>query len=433
MELTELARRIDDVWAHGARAAELLYVHTEGHDAVWTDRGIDHATDAETHLQVRAWIDDGRSGVARGPVENLDALISEALATAESAGPNPNDGPVARQERELGGLGVFDKRRATLAETHREEVLNNAQASIAGAEGLSLTSLTYRDEATTRRFASSAGVALQESATRFTVDGAVMVTADDGTFPLTERIASRRYSSVATLPLGEFLARRARAVRQPGEVLPDGPVRVVLTPRATAQLFTHLGTAFTAATIAAGGLFIAAEDLPLDPRLHLIDDGALTGGLNTRAFDDRGVAPVALTLLRDGQLDGRFISVAEARAHDVRPTGHTMGGTLAHTNLVLKSGTRSINALLAELQGPSLRIDDLPDLSGVDLRTGAARLTVHGEVMNANKAVGSMRHVVIEGQLAEVLGKLVDVGNDTDRWASMDSPALITQGWTLSS
>ncbi|MEN0062825.1 MAG: metallopeptidase TldD-related protein [Myxococcota bacterium] len=429
MELTELTNRASDLRPRGVLGAELRLTLIEEHTAVLERDEVVHSTGASQALTVQVWLDGDRSGTATGAPDAYDAVVERALANAES-GP-PQDGPVQRQDREIGGLGIFDPRRANISETHRADVLKSARQSVLAADELEPGSFSYRDEQVTRRFASSRGVALQETGTRFVVQGSATATAPDGDFVLNERIASRRFSSVATLPLGEFLARRARVVRQPGEGLPEGPVRVVLTPRATAQLFTHLGPGFTAARIAEGAFFLTPGQA-LDPRLHLVDDGLLAGGLTTRAFDDRGVSPVALTLLRDGRLDGRFVTVAEARTHSVRPSGHLMNGELGPSNLVLKSGTRSVNALLAELQGPSFRVDDLPDCSGVDLATGEASLVVHGEVMEANKAVGSMRHVRIAGQLTEVLGKLVEVCNDTDRWGAMDAPALITQGWTLS-
>jgi len=432
MELTELINRVDELRAR-ARALELCLTRTERHDVVLKGGKPAHETEREATLTVRTWLDEGRTGEATGAPEALGALLDEALAAAGEADPDPLQGPVARQERELGGLGIDDRRRAQVEASHRESVLTGAWQTVRKASKLTPRDFAYRDARTVRRYVNSRGVALEEAGTTFAVRGSAVAQSPDGDFVLSERIASRRFSTVATLPLGEFLVRRAAAVRQPGETLEPGPVRVVLTPRATAQLFEHLGAAFTAARMAAGDFFLGDPAVALDPRLHLLDDGLLVGGLRTRAFDDRGVAPVALTLLRDGRPDGRFLSVEEARRHEVRPTGHWLGGRLAPSNLVLKSGTRSVNALLAELRGPSLRVDDLPDLSGVDLVTGAARLPVHGEVMDANKAVGAMRHVVIEGSLLEILGELVEVCNDTDRWGAVDAPALITQGWTLSS
>ncbi|MEM6925430.1 MAG: metallopeptidase TldD-related protein [Myxococcota bacterium] len=431
MELTELTNQVTELRGR-ARAAELYYVHTAVHEARLESRSVTHVPHAAATLAVRLWLDDGRAGEASGPPDTLAVLADAAIARARAGEPDPHAGPISRQDRELGGLGIFDKRRDALTEEHRADVLASVRQSVDKAKGLTPGAFRYRDEQVVRRFASSRGVALEEVGTSFAVEGSARASSPDGDFELTERIASRRFSSVATLPLGEFLARRANAVRRDGETLPDGPVRVVFTPRAVAQLFAPIGAAFTAENMASEGFFLSEPGLQLDPRLHLVDDGALTGGLATHAFDERGVAPVALTLLRDGRPDGRFVSVGEARRHGVRPTGHQRNGALAPSNLVIKSGTRSVNALLAELRGPSLRVDDLPDLTGLDLRTGEVRLPVHGEVMEANKAVGSLRHARIEGSLKAVLGELVEVCNDTDRWGAIDAPALITQGWTLS-
>lgn len=433
MELNDLTVRVAELRGR-VRATELFYVRIDGHDVSLGRRAARHGSDASEVLTVRTWLDEGRFGTASGEPDAFEDLVLAALAQAEVAAPDPHEGPAAPRDQDLGGLGIFDRRWDTLSDSHREDVLRSARSSLQEAPRLEPGTLNYRDERAIRRFASSRGVALEEASTRFVVEGSATAASPDGAIHLSERIASRRFSSVATLPLGEFVARRAASIRQPGETLPFGPVRVVLTPRATAQLFGRLGEAFTAARASRDEFFLAKPGIALDPRLHLIDDGLLAGGFHTRAFDDRGVVPLALTLLRDGRPDGRFVSIAESRRHDVRPTGHQWGDRLGPSNLVLKSGTRTVNALLAELRGPSLRVDDLPDLDeGLDLLTGGARLTVHGEVMDANRAVGAMRHVVIEGSLQTVLGELVEVCSDTDRWGAVDAPALITQGWTMSS
>ncbi|MEO0605186.1 MAG: hypothetical protein AAF211_27400, partial [Myxococcota bacterium] len=233
MELTELTNQVAELRGR-ARAAELYYVHTSVHEARLESRSVNHAQHAAATLTVRLWLDDGRAGEASGPPDTLAVLADAAFARAEASDPDPHAGPIARQDRELGGLGIFDKRRQAITEEQRADVLTSARQSVDKAKGLVPGAFRYRDEQVVRRFASSRGVALEEAGTSFVIEGSARVSSPDGDFELAERIASRRFSSVATLPLGEFLARRANAVRRDGETLPDGSVRVVFTPRAVA-------------------------------------------------------------------------------------------------------------------------------------------------------------------------------------------------------
>ena len=281
-----------------------------------------------------------------------------------------------------------------------------------------------------RRFASSRGVSLEEFSTTYTAHGSVAGPAGIG---VSETISSRSFASIASLPFGTSLGRRAAELSQEGgQQLPTGPVRVLLPARAVARLFGALGECFVQSNLEDPGAFFLQPGGPeVDRRLHLVDDGTLSGGLRTRSFDDRGVAPVPLTLLREGRVDGRFIGVSAARRLDVRPTGHRTGRVLAASNLVLKSGTRSVNATLSDLGGLCLMVDDFPDLSGLDTRAGHLTARIDGVILEGNQPVGALRGVTLRGALLEVLNGVVEVCSDTDRVGHVDAPALIVDGFSL--
>jgi predicted Zn-dependent protease len=97
----------------------------------------------------------------------------------------------------------------------------------------------------------------------------------------------------------------------------------------------------------------------------------------------------------------------------------------------MRAGTRSVNALLTELGGRSLVVDDLLDLSGLDLRTGALKARVDGVVMDANHPVGAMRGVQLSGNLLDLFAGIVEVSSDTDRVGHVDAAALIADGLVL--
>ena len=171
----------------------------------------------------------------------------------------------------------------------------------------------------------------------------------------------------------------------------------------------------------------------VDSRLHLQDDGTLPGGLRTASFDERGVCPVSLTLLREGRVDGRFVHPELAHRHDVRPTGHLVEGVEKPRNLILRSGTRSMNATLADLGGQVLAVDDFPDLSdsALDPRTGRMQALVHGVVLQSNKPVGAVRGVKRVGNLLEVLNQVVEMCSDTDRIGHVDAPGMVLDGFLV--
>jgi PmbA protein len=383
------------------------------------------------------WLEGGRSGHASGPPEQVDALVKAAMTAAEGSAPSTHAGPVARQTGTLGGLGILDRRYEMVTPEDRTEVVVQADRSIRQVDRrLTGSGFLYRDTRRLRRFANTRGVLLEETDTIYEAEGTVSASTTSGELVLHERIESRTFASIASLPYGTNLARRASDLLEPLVSL-SGPVRVLLPPLPTARLFSRLAEQFLASNFedgAATPFFL--QPLPngspsVDTRLHMQDDGTLPGGLRTTSFDDRGVCPISLTLLREGRVDGRFVHPELAHEHDVRPTGHLQEGVEKPRNLLLRSGTRSMNATLADLGGRVLQVDDLPDLSGFDPRTGKLSARVNGVVLENNKPVGAVRGVMLVGELRSVLNQVVEICSDTDRVGHVDAPGMVLDGFSV--
>lgn len=436
MQSRQLVDRVERARKLGARGVELLYESSAGVeiDVVRGRAGEERPTGSES-LTVRVWLDGGRGAERAGPAADFDALVERALADAASAAPDPHGGPIGRQQAVSGGLGIDDRRFEAVEAEDREEVLVEAERSVKAVDRrLTASGFRYRDQRTVRRFASSRGVNLEEWSTLYEAEGTVVGAVGGEEVALSGRIASRTFASAASLPFGTLLARRVMDLLQPAVPL-QGEVRVLLPPLSTGRLFGRLADHFDARTFEPGGGFFLqprADGAPVvDPRLHLIDDGTLPGGLRTSSFDDRGVPPVPLTLLREGRVDGRFVDPERAHALDARPTGHVRGGVQRPSNLALRSGTRSMSATLSDLGGVVLVVDDLPDLSGLDPATGRLRVRVDGVVRRGHEVLGAVRGRWLEGDLSVALNRVVEVCSDTDRHGHVDAPGLVLDGLSL--
>jgi predicted Zn-dependent protease len=433
-QLRRLTAMVDLARRQGALGSEFLYTEQSG-NGIDMVRGqpLPITVPSTSGLRVSTWLEGGRKGVAVGSVERGAQLIGASLAEAANAPENAHSGPVGRLAGKVGGLGVFDRRYGALTAPDRQDVLVAAVRTCAAVDRrLQPHGFTYRDRLTTRCFANSKGTQLSETETTYTATGAVRGLLEDGEVEADTVIAARSFSSIASLPFGNNLARRVEALFQEGETL-DGPVRVMLAPHACARLFAHLATYFEVRSFMDGTFFLQPDGPPLHRKVHLVDDGTLPGGLLSRSFDDRGVKPVPLTLLREGRVEGRFLDPETARRIDSRPTGHEVGGTRGPSNLVLRSGTRSMNALLSEMGGWSLMIRYLPPLAGaINPRTGKMTCTVSGVVMKGNQAVGAVRNRTLTGDLKEVLAQVVHVASDTDRVCHVDAPGMLVDGFVLS-
>lgn len=428
-EQTEALRRA------GARGVELLHEHTSGQRwSVSRGRAQQTPRPEEERLTVRVWADEGRLGVRSGAPSGWDELARGALADAAAAAPDPHGGPIARHASVLGGLGILDRRYGGIGDEDREEVLVTAERSVRAIDRrFSPSAFTYEEAYRVRRFVNSRGVILEEADTVYRASGSAAAPVGAQEVSLASTIESRTFASIASMPFGAALATRLAELMGPSAQL-HGPVRVLLPPLAVARLIAALAERFSVADFAGDGWFLRPRPNgppAVDPRLHLQDDGAMPGGLRSWSFDDRGVAPVALTLLREGRVDGRFVDPEAAHRYDVRPTGNTRAGRQQPSNLILRSGTRSMSAVLADLGGTTLAIDDLPDLSGLDFATGQLTAVVHGVVMDGNRPAGAVRARRLTGDLGVVLNRVVDICSDTDRIGHVDAPGLIVDGFAL--
>ena len=161
-----------------------------------------------------------------------------------------------------------------------------------------------------------------------------------------------------------------------------------------------------------------------------LDDGRTPGGLHTRSFDDRGVVPVPLTLIKEGFADQAYRGPEAARREGVTPTGHEMAGEQVSGNLALRSGTKTVNHTWTDFKEWSLWLDDL-DPTGMDLATGQLDVEIDGQVMRANKPVGALRRRRAHLDLAKMLCSVREVCSDTDRVRHVDAPALFLDGLVL--
>jgi predicted Zn-dependent protease len=418
-----------------AVAAEALCVRRVGKrlDLV-AGRPMEREVPDRWEVRVRVWSASGGEAVVSGRPEDLSKVVTDAITQADGRA-GSSGGPAERLVGQERASDVLDRRYSALTSEDRRDCLMMVSRSVSSVDKeLMVSDVVYEDEIEDRAFANTVGVRLAERRTRF----AVRATVSDPitSLSLGETLEARSFSTLASVPFAGGLGRRLVDLRGPSVTI-DGPVRVLMCPWAVAQIVNLLAPHFAWAALEAGTSFLARVAprgaLTLSPLFHVIDDGLCPGGLNSRSFDDRGVTPVPLTLLREGTLGGWYVSVDEAREHGSRPTGHGQGDRLEPTNLMVRAGLRSSNALLAEQAEPVLVIDHFRGLDdGVDLASGSLRVRASGRLMGPrNQRVGVAPNVEIEGSLTDILTRIVDLTSDTDRYRGVDAAAMLVDGFVV--
>ena len=401
----------------GARAAEVLRVRRVSLEQAGARQAP--VQREEVSWVVRVWRDGGAAGVGSAPLAS-DA-VSQALAAAEKAPPDPLAGLAERMAIRTGALGIDDHRHPQIAEEDRVEILAFAEKAFAQG-GLKARSLRYRQWREERAWMSTRGVEATEAATAYEV--AAEVAAGDVT--ARHRIASRHFSDVASLPFGPELRRRMEPLGRSAAV-PAGRPPLAVEPRVMADLIRLFATAFSATAVRGGGFLSAFLGKRLaNPVLHVTDDPGLFGGLYTRAFDDRGVPPIPVTLLKEGVVHGLYHDPETARAEGLRPTGHVTGGALAPTNLIVRPGARTRNVILGEL-GTYLLLDRLPP---IDTTTGLLDGEVPVVVVERGERVGSAR-VRMNLSIPALLSAIQELAADQERSCEVDASTTIFAGSVL--
>ena len=428
-ELLEHARRA------GARGCELLRTYSTG-SIVQVDHGklVRRDPVSSSSLLVRVWLEGGRSGELSGAPDAAVELIDRALKNAGSAPEDPLAGPVGRLTASAQGLGIDDRRWAQVAMEDRVDVILAAERGARGVDRRVLTEdFAYADQRVRREFANSKGVVAEEWSTAYRAEGTVRVREGGDELMMSDVIQGRSFASTASLPFGTNLAKRAVALLGPAEAV-RGAVRVMMPPRVTGQLFGALAEGFRVDRLEAEQSVFAnapAGERFVDTRIHLVDDGQAPGGLRTHAFDDRGVASVPLTLLREGVVANRLLDPHSARRLETRPTGHVFGGALRPSNLQLRSGTRSMHAILAELGALVFVLDHVENLDGLDLASGELTCVASGHMRKGSETLGPVRRVQLRGNVIDVLNEVVEVASDTDRVAHVDAPGVLVDGFVV--
>lgn len=409
--------------AAGADAAEALVVTSR------IARCVQPTGPVERREESRAWLRiygaDGSVGIAQGGLD-VPALLAAAQKRVEPG--RPGAGPAPRLDVPSRGLGILDPRQAGLDDEQRVSVVEDALDDCGGVDHRVLPGeFAYDEVVQDRGFASSVGIALGEQSTRYRLTGSARLRGTD--VEVSGAITSRNFAEVGSKPLGVALGRRALALGRSAP-LPATAVPLALAPSVVAALIPRIVRAFRAELVSSGASFLAGrEQRPFGGSvLHLVDDAALLGGYATRSFDDRGVPPVPVNLIREGRLGGLYHGVEAARAADARPSGHETWDNGAWLgNLVVRAGNRSRNMIFPEL-GTLVLVDDLVSVQRFDMRTGELELLVHAHRYESTEPQGFCGVQRIVCHVDDILGGVTHVLNDQARIGVVDTPTWVVEG-----
>ena len=413
----------------GAKVATVSLSRHLDHIVTTTKGEVSPVIRKETVSQLlTVWVGDGQRAEVVGTNTSVTDEVLQSLVTRAHSAPVgwiPQKRRI--QPKEQRGLGIMDPRYTRLKDAARVEYIVGAERAAAKVDSKVKTGVfTSHDRYTKRIWADSFGTFRQEESTIFRGSGSVHFA---GKAVIRDEVASRQLATLYSLPFGLKIARRASALLGPAQQL-DGPVRVVLPSWLSAKFFGRIAMLFCRPDpmmsfvqgIKQGG------EKQFSHHFHLLDDGNLIGGLRTRSFDHHGTTPVVTSLIRDGQLVGRYRPTSDKEA-----TGHADIQGLQPANLTMRCGTRSVDAVLNDHpELPVLVLDAAMGFDEIDLDSGEVKLVGHGQLRRASETLGPVRNVTLRGNLRELLNGLVTLASNMDRVGHVDAPAMMLDGFTAS-
>ena len=242
----------------------------------------------------------------------------------------------------------------------------------------------------------------------------------------------------ADLDSPEKIGRTAgeRAVRRlnPRKVA-TRKVPVVFDWRVSNSLLGHLAGAINGAAIARKSSFLREKrgERIFAPGIDIIDDPLRRRGLRSRPFDAEGVATSVHKVVEDGVLTTWLLDCATARELDLETTGSAHRGVSSApapgpTNLHLKAGTKTPDALIAEIED-GFYVTSLIGM-GANLVTGDYSRGASGFWIEHGKLTFPVSEVTIAGSMLEMFASLEPANDLTFRYAA-NAPTLRVEGLTV--
>jgi len=239
---------------------------------------------------------------------------------------------------------------------------------------------------------------------------------------------SKRNATTLLTPesIGEMAARRTLA-RLGAKKINTGVFPVIFEAPIAASLLGHFIQA-----VSGGALFRKASFL-LDhlgksvfpPFFNLAERPHLPSGLASAPFDREGVATSARSVVRDGVLEGYFLSVYSGRKLGM-PTTANAGG--CH-NLQLSPGEHDLPGLL-RLMGRGLLVTELLGY-GVNTVTGDYSRGAAGFWVENGEIAHPVEEITIAGNQATMFRNIAAIGNDLWISGAKETGSILVEGMTV--
>jgi PmbA protein len=446
-ELTkETAQRLaDEAVKRGASAAEVVMKRRKEFSVSVRLGDVEKIKEAIDHgLGLRVLIDGQQSSVSCSDFSEdaVHQLVDEAIELARAASPDESAGlPEAFElASESPDLDLYDEEIERLP---TEKKIAMALAAEHAAQGYSERIINFdggglETASSTMILANSLGFAGEYQTTLISLATVPVAADDQGRMQRDYWYDQRRRLREMAQPeeIGRMAAQRTLR-KLNGRSVPTQTVPVVFDPNMAASLLGNLFEALSGEAIFRQASFLVGQlgESVASPRLTVVDDGQMKGGLGSRPFDGEGLPTRRTVLIRNGKLESYLLNSYTARKLGLRSTGNAARAlvgapTVNPGNLVIEAGAHTPAEIIASVS-KGLYLTEMIG-QGVNIVTGDYSRSASGLWIENGELTFPVQGVTVAGNLKEMLQGIEMIGNDLDFRSSVIAPTLLIGRMTIS-
>lgn len=163
--------------------------------------------------------------------------------------------------------------------------------------------------------------------------------------------------------------------------------------------------------------------------IQIVEDPHVPGGVGSAPFDDEGVKTHRREVVRDGVVQGYFLSTYSARKLGMPTTGNSGGSHNLSLTSSLTTAADTFKGMLKKLD-TGLLVTELMG-QGVNYVTGDYSRGASGYWVEKGVIRYPVEEITIAGNMKDMLRQIVAVGNDTLIRGTKETGSILLEGMTV--
>jgi PmbA protein len=163
--------------------------------------------------------------------------------------------------------------------------------------------------------------------------------------------------------------------------------------------------------------------------IQVVEDPHIVGGVGSAPFDEEGVKTSRRDVVKDGVVQGYFLSTYSARKLDMKTTGNAGGSHNLTLSSTLTQSTDNFKAMLKKLD-TGLLVTELMG-QGVNYVTGDYSRGASGYWVEKGVIQYPVEEITIAGNMKEMFQQIVAIGADTLIRGTKQTGSILIESMTI--